>query len=83
MSSIGPEAEPAQWWPSWGHMSEVNPGATVPEVTAALTNQGSGVSQGLLGTQSDGLWDRLFWAAQGKETERMKAGPSTEGTFCS
>lgn len=51
-------------------MSEVNPGATVPEVTALLTNQGSGVSQGSLGTQSDGLWDGLFWAAQGMEIQR-------------
>ena len=37
-----------------GHMSEVRPGATVPQVTAALTNQGSEVNQGSLGTQSGG-----------------------------
>lgn len=51
-------------------MSKVNRGATVPEVTALLTNQGSGFSQGSLGTQSDGLWDRLFWAAQRMEIQR-------------
>lgn len=50
-------------------MSEVKPGATVPEVTAALTNQGSGVSQGSLGTQSGGLWEGLLWAAEGVELQ--------------
>lgn len=57
-------------WASRGHMSEVDPGATEPEVMAALTNQGSGVSWGLLGTSSNGLWDGLFWAAQGTEIQR-------------
>lgn len=51
-------------------MSEVNHGATVPEVTALPTNQGSGVSQGSLGTRSDGLWDGLFCGTQGGRAGR-------------
>lgn len=57
---IDPQADPAQGWASRGHMLEVNSGATVPEVIALLTNQGSGVSKGLLGTHSDGLWDGCY-----------------------
>ncbi len=67
---ISPKAEPAQGWASRSHMSEVNPGATVPEVTALLTNQGSKVRRGSLGLQSGGLWDGLFWAAQGMDIQR-------------
>lgn len=59
-----------------GHMSEVKTGATVP----ALTDQRSGVSKGSLGTQSDGLWDGLFWAAQGMGIQRRLAGQSVSFT---
>lgn len=57
------------WWVSWGHVSEVNPGATMPEVMVALTNQGSGVSQGSLALSLMVLWEGLFWAAQGGELQ--------------
>lgn len=65
----------ATGWASWGHMSEVNPGATVLEVTGPLTNQGSGFSQGLLGTDSDQMWDGLFLAAQEMEIQSGLVGP--------
>lgn len=56
-------------------MSEVNSGATVLEVTGPLTNQGSGVSQALLGTDSDQMWDGLFLAAQEMEIQSRLVGP--------